>query len=189
MSEYRSPAPSMPPLADRLRQQSNTLNTPMECEECTGTYFYDVPAHQYSRAGYGSVEFRQLTISPVPLRVCLCGHVVAPRPIGGKLQVASTPAFLDAMVLAARARQKNSTATLAEAVPSKKEFDELKALVAGLLGTPETAPEINTPAPTPVVAKAETPIEAKTPAQPGTPAAENLAEAMKKRSGRQKPQR
>lgn len=120
----------MPTIEERLRNRHNTLNTPMACPDCGSTFFLSDHARQYSGAGYGTVEFRDLSITPMQVRVCLCGKVIPPSPDGNLLRGAAgteREAFYQSIQLADEARAKRDPKKLLDAVAAKRELDDALA--------------------------------------------------------------
>lgn len=116
----------------RQAQQNQQMNTPMACPDCGGTYFASLEAHQYANIGYGSAQFRQLTIGPVSVKVCIgCSRFIYPEPGGGAAAPGASPAFREAIKAGTEYRKK--LALNANAVASKKELDDVASKVAGLL--------------------------------------------------------
>jgi hypothetical protein len=96
--------------AERIQRAVNPINTPIVCDECGSTYFYTAHAEQFAGGGYGSIEFRSITTSPQPIKVCLCGHPLVPKQasFGGSPDVLSARNSFYASAQAASERRKKS---------------------------------------------------------------------------------
>lgn len=70
---------------DRIARLTNQMNQPATCEKCGGTWFAELTFNQYSGGIYSSApggDLRIISTMPQAIRICLCGHPVAPN-IGG----------------------------------------------------------------------------------------------------------
>jgi hypothetical protein len=169
---------------ERMRTQQNALSTPYACERCGATYFTDAHAHQYSRAGYGTIEFRQLTVSPVPVKICVgCSLVIPPKPQGGKMHPASTPDF-QASVKAGENYRSRIEIT-AESVVSLREFKELQTKLEALAAKAGVSMEVPAPTP-PAIVEASTPDPLPTVEFVDEAPKETMSSVMAKRTGKQK---
>lgn len=122
-------APSRQPLASERLAQSGTLNQPIACEKCGGTYFYTVHAEQFAGGGYGSVEFRSVTPSPYPLRICLCGYPLMPKiqATGGAQQIQTARSqFVAALQIAQKLLKALTPEKLSEGAITKLDLEQLK---------------------------------------------------------------
>jgi hypothetical protein len=117
---------------ERLQQQQRTINTPAQCDKCGSTFFYTVHAEQFAAGGFGTVEFRSLTASPVPTRVCLCGTVLMSSRSaagGSRTVLAAREAFYDSVNGAKHYKEKLTPDKIAQATASRSEVESLKAQV------------------------------------------------------------
>lgn len=126
------PAGRISTYAERVSASLNPgVNTPIECEECGSTFFISSHANQYSGGGYGSAEYREITGSPIPVRVCLCGNPIIPtaQNFGGSRALGPRQEFQLSANMAKNYRQKNQALLdqVAETTPSLQEHEELKA--------------------------------------------------------------
>jgi hypothetical protein len=126
MPEYRDLAGNPVPnprgeqaVADRVRQATQPMNTAVNCEECGGNFFFLVRAEQFSGGGYGSMEYRSLTASPVELRMCPCGAPLTPAPAyapGARTVQTARDAFFQSLALAKALRERRSADKLADRI-------------------------------------------------------------------------
>jgi len=115
---------------DRISRAVNPMNTPIECEECGGTYFYTTYAEQFAGSGYGSVEFRSLSPSPMPIRICLCGHPLVPKQTaqgGSQVTLSNRQAFFNSASAAVDRRKKLRPDNLLKVVASQADFESLRS--------------------------------------------------------------
>jgi hypothetical protein len=123
----RNPAPPIVPLADRLRAAQTRADLPLECEKCGGTFFFLTHVFQYSKpTGYQSVELRQLSITPVPVRQCLCGNLVPPSASSTHGSTSERSAFQASLELAGKRRNSSDPNELVKSLASIAELSELK---------------------------------------------------------------
>ena len=155
---------------DRIARAVNPLNTPVECEECGGTYFYTTYAEQFAGSGYGSVEFRSLSASPMPIRICLCGHPLVPKQtvMGGSQQVQSArQAFFVSAGAAIEKRKKLRPDNLLKVVAGTADLESLKnSLGNSLIGILERLSKLENLANSAEVSKEVSEPEAKEPELP-----------------------
>jgi hypothetical protein len=79
----------------------------MVCPNCGGSHFYVVRTEEFANAGYGSAQFRSVSINQEPAYLCLCGKLVVISETGGRAPaVGSARAkFLISMAKAAESRE------------------------------------------------------------------------------------
>jgi hypothetical protein len=132
-NERPLPPPAIP-VQERMSAKQKELNTPMVCTTCGSSYFIEVPANQWATGGFGSVEFRLLSISGMNIKMCLCGEPIGPSPQGGSFGARSLAHmdFPESLRLAKEYRAKNTFKGIAEVVASKRELDDVKHELEGL---------------------------------------------------------
>lgn len=136
MSNLPNRMPPVPnnPIADRISAKQAEINKPMACEKCGSTYFFELDANQWAGGGFGTVEFRLLSISSVRVKVCLCGHIVPPTPQATQYSARAT-GHLDFPESAARAvefREKNGVQGLVQVAASRSELEQVKGQLEAL---------------------------------------------------------
>jgi hypothetical protein len=128
----------------------------MVCPDCGGTFFFRVSAEQYSDAGYGSAQFRSLSMTQESVYICLCGRLVENRENAGRGVEGNHPRFLAAlkMALAFQNQRNSKILKVAEQSASIEELEILTARVKWL----EDAVEV----------LAQTPVEEETEVEAGS---------------------
>lgn len=121
-------------LIDRLNALDSRTNTPMVCPDCGGTFFFRVSAEQFADSGYGSAQFRSLSMTQEPVYICLCGRLVENKENVGKGVEGNHPKFLAAlkMALAFQNQRNSKILKVAEQAASADELENLKARVKWL---------------------------------------------------------
>lgn len=115
-------------LVDRINALDSRANTPMLCPDCGGSFFFKVTAEQFSDSGYGSAQFRSLTMTPEAAYLCLCGYLVPIKETSAKGVFGTHPQFLKAIKAATEFQDERSGKALkiAEAAATVAELDEVK---------------------------------------------------------------
>lgn len=120
------------PLQERLASRQSAMNIPMACPKCGSTFFLETNANQYNNAGYGSAEFRRISVSTFTVRVCLCGWPVGPQMQAGSFGAAGTEvnAFHESLEAAHRYRETNSVDGIIQQVATRKDVENLASQVS-----------------------------------------------------------
>lgn len=77
----------------RNRQAEQEKSELTACQQCGSQWFAEMTFNQYQADAYGTLPGADLTIvnlMPMPIRICLCGHPVAPN-LGGGVAGGRTP--------------------------------------------------------------------------------------------------
>jgi hypothetical protein len=127
------------------------------CDRCGSSYFHTVYVEQFAGGGYGSMEFRSITGSPIPLRICVCGTVKSPENTyvpGSRAIVSAREELVKSLQDAKRYQDQNAASLLldrvAKATASKNELTDLRnelnaridRLESGTLSAPQSTPYI-----------------------------------------------
>lgn len=109
---------------------------PIACDQCKSTYFYTVRAEEFQSGGYGTAEFRALSITPKTLHICIgCGKPVTPKPIymaKGTQAALAEDRFVESMKNGQKFRESNSVQNFANIAASPDEVAELKRRIDDL---------------------------------------------------------
>lgn len=127
MPDGRQPPP-MQPLRERLAAQQTRQDEPLVCDTCGSTFFFHIHVHQYSKpTGYMSTELRTITITPIPVRVCLCGNIVPPAGSSAIGSPSERSAFQASVELVREFTAKADPNQLVKSLASIKELESLRA--------------------------------------------------------------
>jgi len=119
-------------LVDRINDLQGRANTAMACPRCNGTWFYKVTVEQFSDGGYGSAQFRSLSMTPETAYVCLCGAIVENKESVGRGVDSRHGYFLGAIRTALECQKRNSVQQVAASCASIEEVEELRDRVKWL---------------------------------------------------------
>ena len=119
-------------LVDRISDMQGKANTPMTCPRCGGTWFYKVSAEQFSNEGYGSAQYRSLTMTTETSYICLCGCIVENKESVGRGAESRHGQFLNAIRTALDSQKRNSIQIVASTCASIDEVQQLRQRVEWL---------------------------------------------------------
>lgn len=121
------------PLAERLAAQQTRADEPLVCDSCGSTFFFHIHVYQYSKpTGYMSTELRTLTITPFPIRICLCGNIVPPSGSSSLGAPTERAAFQASLELVQKRRQSGDPKELVKTLASVQELESLQTQVKNL---------------------------------------------------------
>jgi hypothetical protein len=101
----------------------------MICPRCGGTWFYKVTVEQFSDGGYGSAQFRSLSMTPETAYICLCGTIVENKEAMGRGVDSRHGHFLSAIRTALEHQKRNSVQVVASTCASIEEVEQLRQRV------------------------------------------------------------
>jgi hypothetical protein len=132
MPDGRQPPP-IQPLRERLAAQQTRQDEPLVCEDCGSTFFFHVHVHQYSKpTGYMSTELRTITITPIPVRICLCGNIIPPAGSSAIGSPSERSAFQASAELVRKRIDNGNPNQLVKSLASIQELESLRAEVKSL---------------------------------------------------------
>jgi len=175
-------------MVDRINDLQGKAHTPMACTRCGGTWFYKVTAEQFSDSGYGTAQFRSLSMVPETAYVCLCGAIVENKEAVGRGVESRHGQFLNAVRNAMEYQKRNSVQLVAASCASIEEVDQMRQKVEWLEQAFSSVTETTPIEETPIEAEPEQTIEAHVsytdPTPPPAPVAPTEKISRPARTGR-----
>ena len=111
--------------AERMESLNSKVGTPMTCSHCGGTFFYKVNAEQYSDGGYGTAQFRSLSMATEAFYVCLCGTVTDIKDTAARGLADRHTQFISCVKKAIAIQKKDSPQFVAEQCASLEELQQV----------------------------------------------------------------
>jgi hypothetical protein len=123
---YGGTGRSTVPLQERLNLLNKTANAAMVCPDCGSSFFIKISAEQYSDAGYGTAQFRSLSMAPEVGFICICGHIVDPKEPATGSKDTRHSIFVECMKNAIQRQKDNDPRAIAAQTISLKEYEALQ---------------------------------------------------------------
>jgi hypothetical protein len=113
--------------AQRVQSALNRVNDPTSCPKCGSVVFFKVSTYQF--AGQGSYNYRVISVSPLELLMCPCGHPMLPdNAAQGATRGSEREAFVESIRAAQKFRNNGSAPNLAELTSKMAPLADLESL-------------------------------------------------------------